>query len=112
MGGGTELCLAMDYRLASAGPQTKIGLPEVKVGLLPGWGGTQRLPRLIGLQAIDMICSGEPVSADKAVSLGLVFDAVPADKLVDEGRRLIEYAQRSGDWKDQRVKRSQPLGLS
>jgi 3-hydroxyacyl-CoA dehydrogenase / enoyl-CoA hydratase / 3-hydroxybutyryl-CoA epimerase / enoyl-CoA isomerase len=112
MGGGTELCLAMDYRLASAGPNTKIGLPEVKVGLLPGWGGTQRLPRLIGLQAIDMICSGEPVSADKALAIGLLFDAVPADRLIDEGRRLVELAQQSGDWKEQRLRRSQPLGLT
>src|SRR5262249_27797901 len=72
MGGGTELALAMDDRLASASPQTQIGLPEVKIGLMPGWGGTQRLPRLIGLNpAIEMITSGEPVSADKAVALGL-----------------------------------------
>jgi 3-hydroxyacyl-CoA dehydrogenase/enoyl-CoA hydratase/3-hydroxybutyryl-CoA epimerase/enoyl-CoA isomerase len=112
MGGGTELCLAMDDRIASAGPQTKIGLPETKIGLLPAWGGTQRLPRLIGLQAIDMICSGEPVSAEKAVALGLVFDAVPADRLVEEGVRRIEYLQQSGEWKEQRRRRSQPLGLS
>src|SRR5262249_4096169 len=65
MGGGTELTLAMDYRLVSDNPQTKVGLPEVKIGMIPGWGGTQRLPRLIGTSAIELICSGELVSADK-----------------------------------------------
>ena len=61
MGGGTELVLSLDYRLAGEGPQTKIGLPEVKIGLIPGWGGTQRLPRLVGIDAaIEMITSGEP----------------------------------------------------
>ncbi|HEV3121270.1 MAG TPA: 3-hydroxyacyl-CoA dehydrogenase NAD-binding domain-containing protein, partial [Isosphaeraceae bacterium] len=112
MGGGTEFCLAMDYRIASASPQTKIGLPEVKVGLLPGWGGTQRLPRLIGLAAIDIICSGEPVSAEKAAALGLVFDAVPVERLVEEGLRLLQFAQQTGNWKVERKQRSQPLGLS
>src|SRR4051794_12795626 len=83
MGGGTELILSMDERIVSNGPQTKIALPEVKIGIIPGWGGTQRLPRLIGLNAIEIICTGEPVSATRAVELGLAFDAVPADRLVE-----------------------------
>src|SRR5581483_11781877 len=86
MGGGTELALCMDERLASNSPKTRIGLPEVTIGLIPGWGGTQRMPRLIGLpHAIEMICSGEAVTPQKAAALGLVFDAVPAERLVDEG---------------------------
>ena len=113
MGGGTELILAMDERLVSTSRETKVALPEVKVGLLPGWGGTQRLPRLIGLHpAIEMITSGEPVDAAKAVALGLAFDAVPADRLLDEGRRLIDYLQQSGAWQERRRRRRQPLGLS
>jgi 3-hydroxyacyl-CoA dehydrogenase/enoyl-CoA hydratase/3-hydroxybutyryl-CoA epimerase/enoyl-CoA isomerase len=112
MGGGAELALAMDYRIASTGQQTRIGLPEVKVGLIPGWGGTQRLIRVIGVQAIDLVCSGETVSAEQAAALGLVFDAVPAERLIEEGVRLIEWAQQSGDWKTQRQRKSQPLGLS
>ncbi|MEX1098047.1 MAG: 3-hydroxyacyl-CoA dehydrogenase NAD-binding domain-containing protein [Planctomycetales bacterium] len=77
MGGGTELVLALDERLAADDPSTKIALPEVKVGLIPGWGGTQRLPRLVGLQAaLEMITSGEAVDARKAAAIGLVFDAV------------------------------------
>jgi len=59
MGGGTELSLCCDFRLASDHPKTKIALPEVNLGILPGWGGTQRLPRLVGLQhALDVILTG------------------------------------------------------
>ncbi len=111
MGGGTELVLAFDYRIASNSPKTKIALPEVKVGLIPGWGGTQRLPRLIGVQhAIDMICSGDPLTAEKATTLGLVFDAVPFDEMFNEAQRLIE--QNSDNWEQDRKLREQPLGLS
>lgn len=113
MGGGTELVLALDYRLAADGPQTKIGLPEVKIGLIPGWGGTQRLPRLVGIDAaLQMITSGEPVGAREAAAMGLVFDAVPAERLIDEGTYLIEEAHRTGEWRAQRQRRNQPLGLS
>jgi 3-hydroxyacyl-CoA dehydrogenase / enoyl-CoA hydratase / 3-hydroxybutyryl-CoA epimerase / enoyl-CoA isomerase len=112
MGGGTELILSMDDRIASAEKHTQIALPEVKVGLIPGWGGTQRLPRLIGLNpAIEMITSGEPVSAEKAAAIGLVFDAVPTERLLDEGKRRVEYLQQSGDWKTRREQLRQPLGL-
>jgi len=100
LGGGTELVLTMDERLASTAPHTQISLPEVSIGILPGWGGTQRLPRLIGLNAaIEVICAGEKLSGQKAVTVGFAFDAVPAEKLVEEGRRLIEYLQQSGEWK-------------
>jgi 3-hydroxyacyl-CoA dehydrogenase/enoyl-CoA hydratase/3-hydroxybutyryl-CoA epimerase/3-hydroxyacyl-CoA dehydrogenase/enoyl-CoA hydratase/3-hydroxybutyryl-CoA epimerase/enoyl-CoA isomerase len=113
MGGGTELVLSLDERLAVDSPQVKIGLPEVKIGLIPGWGGTQRLPRLVGIDAaIEMITSGEPVDAKRAVEIGLVFDAVPADQLISEGRYLIEEMHRRGDWQQRRLRRSQPLGLS
>lgn len=113
MGGGTEITLAMDYRLAADNSSTKIGLPEVKVGIIPGWGGTQRLPRVVGIQqAIQMITSGEPIGAREAAKCGLVFDAVPQDRLVEEGRRLIDYAHQSGEWTELRRKKEQPLGLS
>jgi 3-hydroxyacyl-CoA dehydrogenase/enoyl-CoA hydratase/3-hydroxybutyryl-CoA epimerase/3-hydroxyacyl-CoA dehydrogenase/enoyl-CoA hydratase/3-hydroxybutyryl-CoA epimerase/enoyl-CoA isomerase len=113
MGGGTELSLALDERLASDSPKTRIGLPEVTIGLIPAWGGTQRLPRLIGLHhAIEMICSGEPLTPQKAASVGLIFDAVPADRLVEEGCRVLEYLRQSGEWKKSRERRRQPLGLS
>ncbi len=113
LGGGTELMLAFDDRLVSTAPQTHIGLPEVKIGVIPGWGGTQRLPRLVGLNAaIEMIGSGDPVSPPKAVAIGLAFDAVPAERLMDEGRRRIEYLQQSGDWQKRRESMVRPLSLS
>ncbi len=113
MGGGTELVLSMDERLVSKSPQTKIMCcPEVKVGL-PAWGGTQRLPRLIGVHAaVEMICSGEPIDAAKAVALGFAFDAVPAEKLVEEGERLLDYLVESGEWITRRKQREQPVGLT
>lgn len=113
MGGGTELVLSLDERIVAKGSQTKIALPETKIGLLPAWGGTQRLPRLIGVHgAVEMICSGEPIDAQKAVALGFAFDAVPADKLVEEGQRLVEYLVETGEWVSKRKRREQPVGLS
>jgi enoyl-CoA hydratase len=71
LGGGLELALAADLRVAAEG--AKLGLPEVQLGLIPGYGGTQRLPRLIGLgRALDLILTGRHVGAEEALSLGLV----------------------------------------
>ncbi len=113
LGGGLEVAMGFDYRLASTNPKTELGLPEVKVGLIPGWGGTQRLSRLIGPSlAAEMICSGEPAKADRTLQLGLVFDAVPAEKLMEEAMYLLEWASTSGDWKKARQKKKQPVGLS
>ncbi|MES2767585.1 MAG: 3-hydroxyacyl-CoA dehydrogenase NAD-binding domain-containing protein [Bdellovibrionota bacterium] len=78
MGGGTELALACDYRIASDDPSTKIGLPETKLGILPGFGGCIRLPRVIGIQAaLDIILAGKAVDAKKAMKLGLVDEMTP-----------------------------------
>jgi 3-hydroxyacyl-CoA dehydrogenase / enoyl-CoA hydratase / 3-hydroxybutyryl-CoA epimerase / enoyl-CoA isomerase len=113
MGGGTELALVMDERLVSTAPHTQISLPEVGLGLLPGWGGTQRLPRLIGVNAaIEMVCSSEVIAPQKAVALGFAFDAVSPESLVEEGRRLIEYLNANGQWKEKRVAREKGLGLN
>ncbi len=71
LGGGLELALACDLRIAARG--ARLGLPEVNVGLLPGWGGTQRLPRLVGMaRGKEMVLTGEPVEADEALRIGLV----------------------------------------
>ena len=78
LGGGLEVCLACHYRVAVAAGQ--VGLPEVKLGLLPGAGGTQRLPRLIGAEAaLKMIVSGDPVRAPRAKELGIVDEVVGED---------------------------------
>jgi len=78
LGGGCELALACRHRVAADSPKTQIGSPETQLGIIPGWGGTQRLPRRIGLRAaLGMICAGKNVNADKARRLGLVDAAVP-----------------------------------
>jgi 3-hydroxyacyl-CoA dehydrogenase/enoyl-CoA hydratase/3-hydroxybutyryl-CoA epimerase/3-hydroxyacyl-CoA dehydrogenase/enoyl-CoA hydratase/3-hydroxybutyryl-CoA epimerase/enoyl-CoA isomerase len=113
MGGGLELSLACDYRLAGSHPKTELGLPEVKIGIIPAWGGTQRLTRLIGpALAAELICGGEAVNGQRARELGLVFDVVPSERLLDEARRVLEYANTSGGWRELRRKKQQPAGLS
>jgi 3-hydroxyacyl-CoA dehydrogenase len=90
MGGALELVMGCDYRIARQ--SAKMGLPEIKLGLFPGAGGTQRLPRLAGLQAAtDMILSGNPVSADQAKSTGLVDRVVPDD--ADFVEQALSYAE-------------------
>ncbi len=80
LGGGCELALGCHYRVAL--PKSQIGLPEVKLGLLPGSGGTQRLPRVVGAaQAIQMMTTGNPVPAEKALQLGLIDEIVQGDLL-------------------------------
>jgi len=113
MGGGTELALGFDYRLAGSHAKTEIGLPETKIGLIPGWGGTQRLTRLIGPSlAAEMICAGEPAKAERARQLGIVFDAVPGDRLLEEARRLLQWTNQTGDWREIRRRKRLPVGLS
>jgi 3-hydroxyacyl-CoA dehydrogenase/enoyl-CoA hydratase/3-hydroxybutyryl-CoA epimerase len=92
LGGGCELALACHYRVASE--QLEIGQPEVKVGLIPGAGGTQRLPRLIGIRAaLDIILAGKSVKAPKARRLGLVDDVVPQPILLEVAKlRALELA--------------------
>jgi len=89
LGGGLELALACHARVASPGAQ--VGLPEVKRGFVPGAGGTQRLPRLIGLDALRLIVSGEPVSAEEAVKLGFIDAVLPGEL----ERAAIEWAREA-----------------
>jgi 3-hydroxyacyl-CoA dehydrogenase / enoyl-CoA hydratase / 3-hydroxybutyryl-CoA epimerase len=83
VGGGFEISLACDWRIASPDHATKIGLPEVKIGLLPAWGGSTRLPRLIGLpKALDVILGGKTPAARSALKLGMIDAIVPAENLI------------------------------
>src|SRR5215208_6962323 len=98
LGGGLELALACHYRIATDHPKTQLGLPEVQLGLIPGAGGCQRLPRLIGARAaLDLILAGRSERASKALRLGMVDEVVPqsilrrvaivaADRLAREGQ--------------------------
>ncbi len=95
LGGGTELALACGHRLAANDDRTRIGLPEVQLGILPGWGGTTRLPRLIGLTAaLEIILGGKSVSAARAHRIGLVDRLLPAPRF---DALVLEFARRLGD---------------
>jgi enoyl-CoA hydratase/carnithine racemase len=79
-GGGCELSLACDIRIAAR--TARFGQPEIKLGIIPGWGGTQRLPRLIGrARATELLLIGDPISADRALEIGLVAEVVEPDEL-------------------------------
>ncbi len=86
LGGGCELALACTFRYAST--NARLGLPELTLGLIPGYGGTQRLPRLIGRgMALEMILTGEPLTATEALSAGLVNRVVPQEELLPAVRQ-------------------------
>jgi 3-hydroxyacyl-CoA dehydrogenase/enoyl-CoA hydratase/3-hydroxybutyryl-CoA epimerase len=94
VGGGFEVALACDYRIASLDPATKIGLPETMLGILPAWGGSTRLPRLIGLPAaLDAILSGKQYSAKAAKNLGMVDEIAHRERLLGLAARLIGLNQ-------------------
>lgn len=91
MGGAFELCLACHGRVMSDDPKAKVGLPEVKVGLFPGAGGTQRVPRLINTQeALQMLLQGKTYDGAKAKKLGLVHEVAPAGQLVEAAKKMLK----------------------
>ena len=90
VGGGYEICLACDYRIASSDKSTKIGLPETLLGILPAWGGATRLPRLIGVpKALDIILAGKTVASKLALKLGMVDEVVPKEYVLTEALKRI-----------------------
>lgn len=95
LGGGFEVCLACDFRFATPDKATKLGLPEVQLGILPAWGGSTRLPRLIGLpKALDLILAGKTVVAKQALKLGMVDDLVPHESLLAVALAKVAKAGR------------------
>jgi 3-hydroxyacyl-CoA dehydrogenase/enoyl-CoA hydratase/carnithine racemase len=96
LGGGMEIAMSCHYRIAAQGIQ--VGQPEVQVGLIPGAGGTQRLPRLVGLpDALQMIGTGQAISSEEGVAKGCIDEAVPSESLL---KKALEVAQHfiSGEW--------------
>ena len=90
MGGGTELALACRYRVMDDGPKTRMGLPEVLIGIVPGWGGARRMPELIGAApALDLMLTGKSVDARKARRLGLVDAVTPRRHFENAARRIL-----------------------
>ena len=113
LGGGTEFALAMDERVATNQSKTRIGLPEVNLGLIPGWGGTQRLPRIVGLDhALKAVTTGKPFTAKEAEAIGLVFDAVPEERLMEEGRRVLAELADGEKWKGRRQQKQAPMPMT
>jgi len=111
LGGGLEVALACDLRLAGTHPRVSLGLPEVSLGLIPGWGGTQRTPRLIGpATTFDLIVDGEPLDADRALERGLVNAIVPSEMLHTETvRHLIAV---NGTYMSNRTRHSLPVPIA
>jgi enoyl-CoA hydratase len=96
LGGGCELCMACDLRLASE--NAVFGQPEINLGLIPGFGGSQRLPRLVGItMAKELLFTGRNLKADEAKAIGLVNRVVPADALLEEAMKMMRLmASKSG----------------
>jgi 3-hydroxyacyl-CoA dehydrogenase / enoyl-CoA hydratase / 3-hydroxybutyryl-CoA epimerase len=100
LGGGFELCLACHYRVVAEDADIKLGLPESRVGLLPGAGGTQRLPRLIGAKdALPLMLRGRHIAPAEALKLGAVHKLAPAARLLDEAKDwVLNHARTSQPW--------------
>jgi enoyl-CoA hydratase len=89
LGGGTEISMACDMRFASE--TARFGQPEILIGLIPGWGGTQRLPRLVGMgRAKELIMGGGQIDAKRAYEIGLVNQVFPADQLLDAAKKFAK----------------------
>jgi len=111
LGGGFEMALSTDYRVMST--KAQVGLPETKLGIFPGFGGTVRLPRLIGADnAIEWIAGGTPQKPDAALKVHAVDAVVAPEKLKDAALRIIGLAQSGAyDWKKRRAQKTGPLHL-
>lgn len=106
LGGGFELALACDFRVAGMNPKLKIGLPEVKLGLIPGWGGTQRPARIAGaLAGAKLVCSGEPLNGAAAKETGLVDGIADTEQLDDLAVGMLVAQQRKPIWQKRRAQK-------
>ena len=112
LGGGFEMCLVTDFRIASE--DARVGLPETKLGIMPGWGGTVRLPRLIGADnAIEWITSGKQYKAEQALKVKAIDAVVKLEKLEEAGLATLKRAIAGEfDWKKRRAEKINPLKLS
>src|SRR3954471_8405776 len=110
LGGGCELAITCDYRVMSDSPRAQIGLPETKLGIFPAWGGTTRLPRLIGLPAaLDIILNGKTLDGKRAKRMGLVDEVVPAAILLDIAKQFSAKPKRRGSGRTKFYVEGNPL---
>jgi len=112
LGGGAELGIWCDRRLMARHGATSFAFPEVKLGLFPGWGGTARTPRIVGLSnAVELITSGEPIDAEAALAMGLAEVAPPAS-LLEVAIEMVRSEQSSGEYLADRQRWSAPIAIS
>lgn len=112
LGGGAELAIWCDRRLMSDSPKAQFGFPEVKLGMFPGWGGTARTPRIVGLyNAVEMVTSGEAIDGRSAALMGLATDVVPSALLDTAARQLVRDEQRTGQYLRDRQRWSKPIAM-
>ena len=110
LGGGLEIALACDYRIAGTNPKAKFGLPETTLGLIPGWGGTQRLPRIVGAElAIQMMVSALELDATTAFERSLTGGVVTSETLAGRAKTLLQQSWADGSWKHARAKKQKPI---
>ena len=113
VGGGAELAVWCDRRVMADDPKTQIGFPEVKLGLFPGWGGTARSSRIVGLgNAVEMVTSGESIDAKAAALMGLADDVTSVERLLDAAKRMVRAEQKSGAFRQDRARWSAPITIS
>lgn len=113
VGGGAELAIWCDRRIMTTNPRTDFGFPEVKLGIFPGWGGTARAPRMIGLgNAVEMITGGDAIDAKSAWSMGLCSDVVEGEQLLSAAISMVRDEQTSKQYLEDRKSWSAPIEIS
>jgi len=112
VGGGAELAIWCDRRIMTTSPKAQFGFPEVKLGMFPGWGGTARAPRIVGLgNAVELITGGESIDGRTASLMGLISDLVSSDRLDAASLALVRSEQESKQYLDDRRRWSEPLSI-
>jgi 3-hydroxyacyl-CoA dehydrogenase/enoyl-CoA hydratase/3-hydroxybutyryl-CoA epimerase/3-hydroxyacyl-CoA dehydrogenase/enoyl-CoA hydratase/3-hydroxybutyryl-CoA epimerase/enoyl-CoA isomerase len=112
LGGGAELSIWCDRRVMADDPKAQFGFPEVKIGLFPGWGGTARTSRIVGLaNAVELVTSGETIDGKAAYKMGLASDVVAADRIQEAAIRLIHAEQRAKQYHEDRKRWSGPVNI-
>ena len=113
VGGGAELAVWCDRRIMTSGEKTEIGFPEVKIGIFPGWGGTARMPRMVGLaNAVEMITGGESIDARSALAMGLASDVVAAEQLLDAALAMVREEAQTKQYVQDRQTWSRPVEIN
>lgn len=112
VGGGAELAIWCDRRIMTTNPKAQYGFPEVRLGMFPGWGGTARTPRIVGLgNAVELVTAGESIDGRAAMQMGLISDLVASERLDAAAIALVRTEQESKSYLDDRERWSCPLDI-